>query len=397
MLRRYLASAGLARLADEMVAVTVVLFVKDRTGSVVLAGAAVAAYTLPSILSGPLLGAWLDRTRRPLLALAGNQFLLAAGTAGLTLGTGRMPFAVVVGLAVLTGVTLPMTSGGFTSLVPRLVSDNTLPRANTCDALLFNVAAIGGPALAGILTSAFGATSAMTAISALATVGGLWTTTLRLPRRETTRAEATPLFVHVRRGLAHLARTPPLRGATLATVLSLGAVGTLGLVLPLHVESLGVDVGATGFVWAAIEAGGIIGVVLLRRHLHLWRPENTVFVAIALYGLVMATWPLARGLPALLALALLSGLVQGPTLTSIITARQRYSPADLLSQVSTTGASLKMGAFALGAAVGGPLVAGLGTRTVIVAVAVAQLAAALLGRLTGTPRAVPVANCSGTP
>lgn len=61
---RYVVAAGLARLADEMVGLAVVLLVLARTGQPVLAGAMVTAYTLPALVSGPLLGAWLDRTRR---------------------------------------------------------------------------------------------------------------------------------------------------------------------------------------------------------------------------------------------------------------------------------------------------------------------------------------------
>src|SRR5258705_11154365 len=58
------ATATVTRLADDMFSVGVVLLVLERTGSAGLAGATVAAVTLPSIVSGPLLGAWLDRGGR---------------------------------------------------------------------------------------------------------------------------------------------------------------------------------------------------------------------------------------------------------------------------------------------------------------------------------------------
>ena len=59
-----MSAATLARVSDEMFSVGVVLLVLDRTGSAGLAGATVAAITLPSLISGPLLGAWLDLTGR---------------------------------------------------------------------------------------------------------------------------------------------------------------------------------------------------------------------------------------------------------------------------------------------------------------------------------------------
>ena len=55
---RFLSAATLARVADEMFSVGVVLLALERTGSAALAGTLVAAITLPSLFTAPLLGAW---------------------------------------------------------------------------------------------------------------------------------------------------------------------------------------------------------------------------------------------------------------------------------------------------------------------------------------------------
>ncbi|HEX6346995.1 MFS transporter [Umezawaea sp.] len=389
-MRVYLLSAGLARLADEMVGLALVLFVLARTGSQVLAGAAVAAYTVPSIVSGPLLGAWLDRTRRPLIALAGNQFLLAATTAALLVAAGGAPSAVVLGLAFLAGITLPMTSGGFTSLLPRLATD--LPRATAADALLFNAAALGGPALTGVLAAVVGGDGPVVVIGVLALVAGLCALGLGVPPHEA--VEHPPLRRAVRDGTRHLVTTPPLRGATLATVLGHGAIGLLATALPVHVAALGHPGGAAGFVWAAMEVGCVVSLLSLRRHLPRWRPEQVVFATVAASGVALATWPLAPGFGVLLGLGVLVGLAQGPTLTSIITARQRYTPPTLLGQVSTTGASLKIGAFAVGAAVGGGLH---DPAAVFLLAAATQVAAAVLGFAASSRRTAPSASRGARP
>ncbi|WNV88780.1 MFS transporter [Umezawaea sp. Da 62-37] len=375
-LRTYLVSATLTRLADEMVGLALVLFVLLRTDSRALAGATVAAYTVPSIVSGPLLGAWLDRTRRPLVALVGNQLLLAASAAGLLVLVGH-PVAMLA-LAFLAGTTLPMSSGGFTSLLPRLAVD--LPRATSADALVYLSTALAGPVVVGGLTGLFGVDSTMVAIGALALAGALCTLRLRIPPHAA--AVHGSLLHAMRDGVRHLVTTPPLRGATLATTLGYGSVGLLATALPVRVAELGHSESAAGFVWAAVEVGSVVSLLVLRRHLHRWRPERVLYTSIAAYGLVLATWPFASGLVALVGLAVLAGVAQGPTLTSLITARQRYTPAGLLGQVSTTGPSLKIGAFAIGAAVGGTLH---DTRAAIVAVAATQLVAAGLGVLVSVP------------
>ncbi|WP_367128933.1 MFS transporter [Saccharothrix sp. HUAS TT1] len=371
---RYLWAAGLARLADEMVVVAVVVLALARSDSSVLSGVVIAAYTVPSIVSGPLLGAWLDRARRPVAALAANQFALSAMAVAMVF----VPAPWLVPVAFVAGITLPLTSGGFTSLVPRLATD--LPRATSQDALVFNAAAIGGPALAGVLGAVASPAVAVAAVAVLSLAGGLCTTALRVPPHPP--AEHPSLGAAMKRGLRHLATTAPLRGATIASAVGYGSIGMLTTALPLHLTALGVDRDRTGLVWAAIEVGCVVSVLAVRRHLPRWRPERVVFVAVALYGVTLALWPLTSHFPVLLGLALVSGIAQGPTLTATMTARQRYTPGPLLGQVSTTGASLKLGAFALGAAGGGALLTAWSPAAVILSVAVGQLAGSSLGAAT---------------
>ena len=67
------------------------LLVLDRTGSAALAGATVAAVTLPSIVTGPLLGAWLDRTGRRRRVMMLDQVLAATSLVGIVLLAGNAP------------------------------------------------------------------------------------------------------------------------------------------------------------------------------------------------------------------------------------------------------------------------------------------------------------------
>src|SRR5262249_56819801 len=99
-----------------MVAFTVVLLVLERTDNPALAGATGAAYALPAIVTGPLLGAWLDRTPHRRSALAINQATLAAVMLGLLVVVGHHADWIAPVLAAVAGATLPMVSGGFTSM-----------------------------------------------------------------------------------------------------------------------------------------------------------------------------------------------------------------------------------------------------------------------------------------
>ena len=185
-----------------------------------------------------------------------------------------------------------------------------------------------------------------------------------------------PLFAIVRAGLRHLVSTPVLRGVSAAGALALGGLGLLTVAFPfLAAEELGADRSVAGYMWAAFAAGSSgIGALLLVRLQTRWRPERVMLCAIGAMGLVMLSWPLAATVPAALGLIALGGLVDGPGLSSQFAARQRWTPSALLGQIFTTAASMKVGAFALGAAFAGPAVVTLGAPGTIVLAACLQLA-----------------------
>lgn len=390
---RYLTAATLARLADEMVGVTVVLLVLARTGHPGLAGVMITAYTLPALVSGPVLGAWLDTTAHRRIALAANQGILAVAAMGLVVTVGHTSPVVPAALAAMAGITLPLTSAGFTSMIPRLVPADRLKRAITLDALTFNAAAIAGPALAGTLAAVFGPGLAAAAIAAIALCGLAATLVVPAARRDEPPATERPgTWRTVAAGTSYLIRTPPLRGATLTTVLGYGSVGALAVALPLFTTRLGAGPEAAGLLWTALEAGCVVGTVAAARLIPGVQPHRLVLAGTALFGAAMATWPLAGSLWAAVMLVALAGLPQGPVLPAIFAVRQRYAPPHLLAQVSTTGASMKIGAYALGAALGGTLAAALGPASTITLVAGAELAAAGLGWLAAHGRPVQTAD-----
>src|ERR687894_1421586 len=77
------AASTTARLANEAARVAIVLLVLDRTGSPALAGTVVGALALPALVTGPVLGAWLDRTSRRRSVFVANQLLLLGVLVGL--------------------------------------------------------------------------------------------------------------------------------------------------------------------------------------------------------------------------------------------------------------------------------------------------------------------------
>jgi predicted MFS family arabinose efflux permease len=381
--RAYCTAATLARLGDEMVATALTFFLLARTADPTLTGVTLAAYALPSMVTGPVLGSWLDGTRRRRAVLAANQVALAASMIGLVL----MPGWAAPPLAAVAGLALPMTSAGFSAMVPKLAGPDRLARANSFDSMSFSGAAMAGPAVASGLAKLLSPTGSVLAI-AVAGIGSVVALVFVPP---------VPPSPHGRQpvltGLRHMVRTPRLRAVTLATTLAWGAMGLLIVALSLRTEELGAGKDSAGFVLTVVEIGCVVtNVALIRLQGHWW----TTLVSLAAFGVVLGSWSLAGTFTVLLVLALVAGLALGPQFPALLSARQQHSPPELLSQVGATGASLKLGAYALGSVLVGPLLAVFSAAGVIAVVGAMQVVSAGLGWLVSRWPPAPESDAAAT-
>ena len=376
----YLAAATTARVADAMWP-AVVLLVLARTDDASLAGLTMAGATLPTLVSAPVLGAWLDRTPHRRTALALNQVALIAALAGLLAAAGRVPGAVLPLLAVVAGITQPLVTGGYTGMLPDLVAPAALPRANALEAASMNATFVVGPALAGVLC----------AVRPEAGVVGQIVVALVpiaiLPRLPVAGRPAAPgttrpsLARDVLDGLRILVRVRALRSATAATVLASGALGLFVVAVPVQAEHLTGDPNDAGWLWAALALGAVLGGALSTR-LGRGRPPTQVVVAgVALQGVAFIVWAGASGTATSLLVALLAGVPDGVALAALFAVRAASSPPELRSRVFTGAAGLKIAALSGGAGVSGSVVGALGPGCTFGAAGVVCLVAAATGAL----------------
>jgi predicted MFS family arabinose efflux permease len=378
---RFLGAATFARVADEMFSVGVVLLALERTGSAALAGALVAAITLPSLFTAPLLGAWLDlRGRRKALMML-DQAIASGALVAIALLLGRAPDALLVAIAFLAGLTWPLSFGGFASLIPTIVSRELLPRANAIEATSQNVALIAGPLLAGAIAGVAGPEAAVL------TEAGLTLATLLLlvgfDALDSAPGRAAGSLMHVvRDGLRALVSVPELFGTTVAGAFNLAGAGFLTVAFPFFcVEHLHAPRNASGALWAAFAFGSTVGALALVRFQRGRGAHWIVLVSMTVFAFLMLSWPLAESLPVALVLVAVASIADGPGFAATFAVRQDWAPRDLQGQIFTTAAGLKVGAFALGAAVAGPLVTGIGSSGAIIASAAASFVGAAVGWL----------------
>ena len=114
-----LVAGFLGALPIGMLNLGVLLLVRDATGSLGTAGAAVAALSLGNAVGLVAQGAWIGRWGQPRVLVAGAT-LCPASLVGLVVATD--PRLMIVSAA-LSGATLPATTSSMRLLWPQLVTD----------------------------------------------------------------------------------------------------------------------------------------------------------------------------------------------------------------------------------------------------------------------------------
>ena len=378
---RYLGGAAAARAGDEMSGPALLLlgFAVTRgptAGSELLASLIVAA-----AVGGPAFGTLLDRSRQPARLLAGTLAVYALGIVAISAALGRLPMAVVVPLAMVTGVFNPAVAGGWTAQLPRLVTGAELARGSALDALSYSAASLAGPALAAVIAVGFGARVAVLAAAGLV---GLAVPAARSLSRYPPTAGGPAAARSLVAGFAAIVTRPTLLRATATSAVSYVGLGMLIVCCPvLGAHRLGsADRGAL-LISAMAAASLAANAILARRP---WRgdPDIRVFGSTLVIGASMAAAAVAPGWLTMGAVAV-TGIGEGPQLTALFAIRHREAPEHMRGQIYTTAASLKIAGLAAGAALAGPL-AGRSVTTCLLVAAGAEVCAAAVYLLTGPGR-----------
>lgn len=386
-----LISATVSRLADQAASIAVVLVVIARTHDPRLAGLVVAAFTVPTLVSGPVIGACLDQLPAKRALFTANQATLAAALGGIVVLAGHAPGAVLIALGLFAGLTAPVLTGGFSSLVPLVVPPGGLRRANALDAASYNVAGLAGPALVAAIAGAAGAGLALSAVAGIAALGVVLVLAAPMPAaapRGSPRAPSagsgpavagqaalSSLRAAVADGLQLLRDVPLLRSTTLATTISQFAQGLLPVALPLLAIRLGHPATTGAWLLTAFSGGGLAGSLASEQLLARHTAAALLITTMAACGACLAALAAIPHFVPALGLAALAGVADGPILAATLTVRQRTVPAHRYAQTAATAASLKTGAYALGAAAAGLLAGALTARQLVLLTGIGQFLA----------------------
>ncbi len=363
--RLLFAAQSISSLGDRLVPVALAFAVLNLTGSATSLGVVLAAQTIPLVLFVLVGGVWADRLPRRLVMATSD--VVRAGSQGLCavlLLTGSARLWELAVLQAIYGTARAFFDPAALSVVPQTVDGVELQRANSLIALTGNVAAVVGPAAAGVIVAAAepGWGLAFDAVTFVASAACVYA----MPPVITEVRERATLLHELREGWGAFRARRWLWVTVSCFTLYIGCAWAPWQVLGPQVARL--SLGGPG-AWAAIVvalgvgsiAGGVIG--LRARPRHPLRFSFVIFVVItpALFALVAAHAPLALILP----VAVIDGGSGTLFNTFWFTAVQSDVPAAELARVMSWDYFGSVAILPLGQALSGPVAAAVGPSTTL--------------------------------
>jgi predicted MFS family arabinose efflux permease len=370
----------IARIAQSMVSIVVILFALQRYNSPQLAGAVAFASIAPGMIVSPIAGALLDRHGRVRLIIL--DYIVAAASlflvAGLSLA-GELPAALLVAIAMVASITGPLSSSGLRSLFPLLVPESLWERVNAVDSNGWVLATVVGAPFGAVFAQILGFETALAIIAVAYLVAAV--VIFGSPDPRTAVTSTGNLFRDAWLGLVYTWQNRTLRGLAISLSTMNLAGGVIQIVLPLLVlRRLGMGQEVVGYMFGLSGAFGVVSAFACGRLKTEGHEKRLILWPAACFigTTAILLWP-AGLLPIALCMAV-SGLVNGPLDIAMFTLRQRRTDAAWMGRAFTVSMNLNFSGFPIGAALAGMLVT-VSIEAAIVFGVAANVAAVILGWL----------------
>jgi MFS family permease len=339
-------------------------------------GALSALGTLPYLMFGLPVGAWLERARRrPVLLFSALGRAAVLAVVPIIWALGALDVEILYAVAFLVGVMTTFYDVAWQAYLPSLVGTSRLHEASARLSLCDSGSQLVGPGLAGFLIRALSAPVALLVDALGFVVAGFSVRRIRRPEPAPTVADDDPtMAAQVAEGLRYVARHHLLRW----TAVFIGAVNTVGAALNVvlvlfEARVLHFSAGTIGLVFLLGNLGFVLGAPLVRGVTARLGMGRTMLLGALLAGAAPALFPLARAadaVPVLVAGWFCRAFASPFYGVNQVSLRLAITPARLLARMTATMKFFVMGAMPLGSFLGGALAGSLGSRSTLWLIAV---------------------------
>ena len=378
-LGRVLLAMQIARIAQSMVSIVVILFALQRYNSPQLAGLVAFASIFPGLLLSPVAGALLDRHGRVRLIILDYAVAAAAlvAVAWLSLA-GLLPAWLLVAIVSVASITGPLSSSGLRSLFPLMVPEQLWERVNAVDSNGWVLATLVGAPFGAVFAQIVGFEAALALIAAAYFVAAI--VIFRAPDPRTDVASSGNLWRDAWLGLVYTWHNRTLRSLAISLSAMNLAGGMVEIVVPVLVlRHLGMGQDVVGYMFGLSGAFGVASAFFAGRLRTEGRERRLILIPAVgfIFTSAILLWP-GSIVPIALSMAA-TGLLNGPLDIALFTLRQRRTDPAWMGRAFTVSMNLNFSGFPIGAAVTGVILSIWSVEAAIVFGVAANTIGVLLG------------------
>ncbi|MCX6080568.1 MAG: MFS transporter [Chloroflexi bacterium] len=283
------------------------------------------ASAIPVLAISPWGGVIVDRvSRRSLLMMTQAGSMLLAFVLAILTFTGAVREWHVIVLAALLGVVNAFDAPARQAFVPEMVGKEDLPNAIALNSIMFNIARVIGPALAGLLLAVIGAAWCFTlnGVSFLAVLIGLGV--MSLPSHQAAPNLSSP-WKQLVGGVKYTASNREMSALILLSLVFSVFGISYSTLLPAFVEKV-LHQGAVAYGWvnAASGLGAVVGAFLLAHRVSNGRRGQWLVLTNIAFPLILIAFAFTSIYPLSLILAFGLGIgfmVQFTTINTLLQTR----------------------------------------------------------------------------
>lgn len=323
-------------------------------------GILAAAGPAPRLVIGFFAGAWADRrSRRPIMIATDIGRMLAGAVIPIAALNGNLTFALLLLMAVISGMQTVFFDVAWAALLPNLVGKRHLTDATSKLMGSASLAQVMGPALGGLIVGWIGGPSAMWIPVLTFGLSAWFLMRIRTPELLPERVESTSMLSEVREGLVELWHEPVVRALmNSAIVLNFGGFIFLSVYVLFMTHDLELSSRGIGLVYASGGVGALVGTIIAPILARKIGVGPSILAGAITFGIANMPVPLAFyfpdiALPAVVIAETTAWMSVMVFNVNRFALRQAITPDHLRGRIAASSGTLISGAIMLGSLVGG--------------------------------------------